>query len=110
MIDEDVFPDLYRRLFEIDNPRARAGESKRLADDHVLRVGRTVPAPEAGQSASRSPFEDVAENPSKAVAATEPVASSNTAEIDDVVAPKDALNRRTEPLPVDAIADHFAAF
>jgi hypothetical protein len=79
---------------------------KRLADDHVLRIGNTVPAPEAGQPASRSPFGDVAENPTKAVAATEPVASSNTAAIDDGVAANDALSG----FQVDAIADQFAAF
>jgi ABC-type xylose transport system substrate-binding protein len=79
---------------------------KRLADDHVLGVGSTVPAPEAGQPASRSPFGDVAENPTKAVAAIEQVASSDTAEIDDSVAPNDALSR----LQVDAMAAQFAAF
>jgi hypothetical protein len=40
------------------------------------------------------------------VAAIEQVASSDTAEIDDGVAPNDALSR----FQVDAIADKFAAF
>ena len=58
------------------------------------------------EPASRSPFEDVAENPTKVVAAMEQVVSSNTAAIDDGVAANDALSG----FQVDAIADQFAAF
>lgn len=105
-IDENMFPDLYRRLIEIANPRARAGVFKRLADDHVRGVGSTVPDPETGQPASRSTFEEEAENPTKATAGIEQAATRVSAAIDADPAPNDALSR----FQADAIADQFAGF
>jgi hypothetical protein len=105
-IDEDIFPDLYRRLIEIANPRARVGVFKRLADDHVRHFGSTVPGPEAGQPATRSPFEQEAENPTGATVATEHGSTRVSPAIDVGPACDDALSR----FQADAIADLFAGF
>ena len=105
-IDEDMFPDLYRRLIEIDNPRARAGVFKRLADDHVRGVGSSVPDRETGQPASRSTFEEEPRNPTKAVDATEHGATRVSLTIDADPVPNDGLSR----FQADAIADQFAGF
>lgn len=105
-IDENMFPDLYRRLIEIDNPRARAGVFKRLADDHLRGVGHPVPDPEMGQPASRLTFEGEPENPTRATVVIEKAASRVCAPIDANPAPNDALSR----FQADAIADQFAGF
>ena len=105
-IDEEMFPDLYRRLIEIPNPRARAGVFKRLADDHVRGVGSTVPGPEPGPPITRSPFEQEAENPTRGSVVVERAATRDSTALDVEPPPNDALSR----FQVDAIADQFAGF
>jgi len=104
-IDEDVFPDLYRRLIEIDNPRARAGVFKRLADDHVRGVDTAAAAPEVRLRVTKSRVEAAAELPSKATVPIERVKPVGPNNADDH-ASNDALSR----FQADAIAEQFAAF
>lgn len=104
-IDEDVFPDLYRRLIEIDNPRARAGVFKRLADDHVRGVGTAAAAPEVERSVTKSQVDGIVELPAKVTVPDERVKPAGPNNADDHTS-NDALSR----FQADAIAEQFAAF
>lgn len=113
-VDEALFPELYQRLDEFQNPRLRATVLRLLANDAV-RLTATG-APEAS-AFSLVPVQRPKENPlstKKPATSTTPITSREIVAADEQpgadAAKPDAISQLSHRFNVDEIADQFSGF
>ncbi len=112
-VDEALFPELYQRLDEYENPRLRAAVLRSLASDR-LRFS-TTGAPQAATTASMSaaPPTDT-QLATRATSSTPPASSRPIVVADDQravdAAEPEAMSELSHRFNVDEIADQFAGF
>jgi hypothetical protein len=112
-VDEALFPELYQRLDEYENPRLRAAVLRSLASDRLRFSTTGVPqaAATAPMSAPRPTDMQLATRPTSS---TPPVSSRPIVMADDQravdAAKPDAISDLSHRFNVDEIADQFAGF
>jgi hypothetical protein len=114
-VDEALFPELYQRLNDYENPRLRAAVLRSLASDRVRLSTTGAPEPPATSSVSAPPPPPPERHrTTKATGSTTPALLRPTVATDDQrpvdAAKPDAMSELSDRFNVDDIADQFVGF
>ncbi|SAK73675.1 hypothetical protein AWB80_04144 [Caballeronia pedi] len=112
-VDEALFPELYQRLDEYENPRLRAAVLRSLASDTVRLLTTGAPrAPATGLVSTPPPTDR--HRATRATGSTPPALSRPLVATDEkrpvAAAEPDAMSELSDRFNVDEIADQFAGF